>query len=378
MKKIAKLSLVAAVAVAGLSSANAASLEEAIKGVDVSGQFRFRAQDMSDKVNGATRTSANNGTDVEVEVGVKVPVTDTVTAVFKIDNANDDTDNSTKANVQIEDYYFSYAQDALTVNFGQQNIPGRMTDGAQGDGVVALYNLGSVTLGAAAFMTNSVGVSTAVQGLGLAANGVKSQDVYSVIAMGNVGPVSLLGQYATVTDILDAYNVKADASVGPAKLGVEYTESELDSKVANTLGLTATKDDRSTLKAYASAKMGIFSAKLVYAETGKNGSGSIDNQTTANTETPSELLLWNIGTANRADADMILVDASAAVTSKISLRAAHLTGEQGNGANNEIKETLGQISYKVAKNLNTYIRYSDVEDQGTDYTRGRVEVKYSF
>ncbi len=42
MKKFTKLSLVAAVAVAGLSSANAKPLEEAIKDVDVSGTVTYR------------------------------------------------------------------------------------------------------------------------------------------------------------------------------------------------------------------------------------------------------------------------------------------------------------------------------------------------
>ena len=40
--KIAKLSLVAAVAVAGLSTANAQSLEQAIKDVDVNGSVVYR------------------------------------------------------------------------------------------------------------------------------------------------------------------------------------------------------------------------------------------------------------------------------------------------------------------------------------------------
>ena len=42
MKKIAKLSLVAAVAVAGLTTANAQPLEEAIKNVEVSGSVVYR------------------------------------------------------------------------------------------------------------------------------------------------------------------------------------------------------------------------------------------------------------------------------------------------------------------------------------------------
>ena len=45
MKKIAKLSLVAAVAVAGLTTANAQQLEDAIKKVEVSGSVVYRYND---------------------------------------------------------------------------------------------------------------------------------------------------------------------------------------------------------------------------------------------------------------------------------------------------------------------------------------------
>lgn len=375
MKKIAKLSLVAAVAVAGLTNVNAASLEEAIKGVDVSGQFRFRFQEK--KVDGevdtgtaATSTNNETGSDVEIEVGVKVPVTENVTAVFKIDNANDDSDDSiTKADVEIEDYYFSYNAGALTVNAGQQNIPGRMTDGNQGDGIVALYNLGSATVGGAAFANHNVD-STRLDG---------SNSLLSVIAMGNVGPVSLLGQYASVEDTVDSYNLKADANFDMVKVGAEYTESELD---AATGIASADLDDRSTFKAYVAGNVGIVSAKLTYAATGDNGSGSIDSQvSTAGLEAPAEFLLWNLGTSNKADMDLYAIDASVKVTPKLSLRAAYAAGEIGNSTTNEVNETLGQISYKVSKNLNTYIRYAQFDNSASsdaDGQRGRVEVRYSF
>jgi len=378
MKKIAKLSLVAAVAVAGLTNVNAASLEEAIKGVDISGQFRYRFQEK--KVEGefasnpalATDTNNETGSDVEIEVTAKVPVTENVTAVIKIDNANNDDDDSiTKGSVDIEDYYFSYNAGALTVNAGQQNIPGRMTDGHQGDGIVALYNLGSATIGAAAFANHDVDVSA------VALDG--SQSLLSVIAMGNVGPVSLLGQYATVDDTVDSFNLKADANFNMVKVGAEYTESELD---AATGVASALRDDRSTLKAYVAGNVGIVSAKLTYAATGDNGSGSIDNQTTTETETPAEYLLWNLGTATNADMDLYAIDASVKVTPKLSLRAAYAEGEIGSGAGKDVYEVLGQISYKVSKNLNTYVRYAEFDtDAGSnsaDGQRGRVEVKYSF
>ena len=208
MKKIAKLSLVAAVAVAGLTNVNAASLEESIKGVDISGQFRFRAQE---------KTTTGDNSDVEIEIGVKVPVTDTVSAVFKIDMApNKDDSDTTKDGIDIEDYYFAYNEGNVTVQAGQQDIPGRMTDGHQGDGIVALYNMGQATVGAAAFMNHDI-------------DGVTGDRALSAIAMGNFGPVSLLAQFTDVEDVLQAYNLKADASIEMVKLGVEYTALELDS-----------------------------------------------------------------------------------------------------------------------------------------------------
>ena len=48
MRKISKISLVAAVAVAGFSTANAQPLEEAIKNVDVSGSVVYRYDNIDD------------------------------------------------------------------------------------------------------------------------------------------------------------------------------------------------------------------------------------------------------------------------------------------------------------------------------------------
>ena len=59
MRKISKISLVAAVAVAGFSTANAQPLEEAIKNVDVSGSVVYRYDNIDDSEGNATRTDRN-------------------------------------------------------------------------------------------------------------------------------------------------------------------------------------------------------------------------------------------------------------------------------------------------------------------------------
>jgi hypothetical protein len=339
MKKIAKLSLVAAVAVVGMSNVNAASLEESIKGVDISGKVRYRMEEIS---------NGQEDQDLNIDVKIKVPVNENVSFVA---NANYDDDTQEGAGTAsdssgtLDQYYFQYTNGAVTAMLGTQNIPGRLTDAEQGSGLVALYNFGNFTVGAASMYNNDI----------------SSEMLNSVIAMGTVGPVSLLGQYVDVDEVTAAYNLKADASVGPAMVGVEYSENDND----------ANSNELSTAKAYASAKLGMVSAKLAYAKTGDNGSGSLDTAA----ETPAELLLWQLGTAGQADMDMILVDGSIAVTPAISLRAAYADAEIGN---TDVAETLGQISYKMSKNLNTYVRYSNYDNGTSDVQRGRLEVKYTF
>jgi len=68
--KFAKLSLVAAVAVAGFTTANAQPLEEAIKNVDVSGSAVYRYNDYQDK--GKTAGDSIDTTTNNYKVGLNV------------------------------------------------------------------------------------------------------------------------------------------------------------------------------------------------------------------------------------------------------------------------------------------------------------------
>ena len=61
MKKIAKISLAAAVAVAGLTTANAQPLEQAIKGVETSGSVVYRYNDINSDVNDSYQLDKKTG-----------------------------------------------------------------------------------------------------------------------------------------------------------------------------------------------------------------------------------------------------------------------------------------------------------------------------
>jgi len=348
MKKIAKLSLVAAVAVAGLTTANAKPLEEAIKNVDVSGQFRYRLQDRrSDNAAQDKRTN----TDVEIEVGVKAKITDNVKAVFKIDNApNNAEGQATSDMLDVEDYYFNYSKDGLTVNFGQQNIPSRQVDGKQGDGVVVLKKMGAFTVGGAYFFNS---------------NAAAAEDVASVLATGKVGPASVLAQYVDVSDTAKAYNLMASAKVGPAKVSFETTCISTEVK---------TDDDKySTTKLFVSGKAGKVSATLGYVMTGEEGSGSLDK---ASVEQKSELIGFQLYSAVEKDLKVAVAKVTVPVMPKTSVTAYYAGGENAAG---DVAETFGQITYKAAKNLTAYARYGvKTADNADDVSRARVEVKYSF
>jgi hypothetical protein len=82
MNKLVKMSLVAAVAVAGLNvSASAGSLEEAIKGVDVSGSIAYRYDDRTTTATGVVDpVDGRKANRYKLVTKVKVPVNDTVTA----------------------------------------------------------------------------------------------------------------------------------------------------------------------------------------------------------------------------------------------------------------------------------------------------------
>eukprot|EP00792_Barthelona_sp_PAP020_P000501 TRINITY_DN1079_c0_g1_i3.p1 TRINITY_DN1079_c0_g1~~TRINITY_DN1079_c0_g1_i3.p1 ORF type:complete len:241 (+),score=78.86 TRINITY_DN1079_c0_g1_i3:98-820(+) len=219
MKKFAKLSLVAAIAVAGATSASAVDLTEAIKGVDISGNITYEYKDKKiEKTGGASVDRNVQENEYDAELTAKIPVNDIVTAVAKFDvtgNTSDDGNNEiestvagdAKPGVTLEDVYFSFALPYATINAGKQNIPGPFTDGAQGTGIVALVPVGPVTLAGGYFVNHSVG-----------GQAVKAADAFELAALASLGPVNAEFWYADVSNVLDAYNIKAAATFGTVKV----------------------------------------------------------------------------------------------------------------------------------------------------------------
>ncbi len=371
--KLAKLSLAAIMTVGALSTANAQPLEEAIKGVDFSGFARYRFHDVEkDKVN------TGNDNDYDVKVKLVAPVTDNLklTTVFTAGGKNVDykankhtKDGKDKNDVGSNSYssdigkmWFTYKQDALTVTAGRQAIGTPVTDngyrGDKGDGVVAMYNLGSVTLAAAYFNTTNYGAN----------------EVNALAAIGSFGAVNAQVWYVRVVDSVDhMVFVQVDGKVA----GVSLKGQVVNTKLKN---VASSDDDSGTFYALkAGYKMDNFSVNAGYTATDKDMS---THALAKPADTDVIVGGWRLGYnyPQLADTKVMFLNAGVAL-GKFGVAAGYAQADIGSrAADDSVREMYGKLSYKYAKNFNTYVKYSDLNDKisTNDQKYIRFEAKYSF
>ncbi|MCI0501412.1 MAG: major outer membrane protein, partial [Epsilonproteobacteria bacterium] len=165
MTKMIKMSLIAAVAVTGMTSvASAQNLEDAIKGVDVSGQLRYRYDDAK---NNLTKVSTQTN-EYTMQLNVSSKVNDMVTANVKVEalgvnatnngGAHATTDQSGDRDVTLSVTKANFAANlgVATIIAGKQSVPSPFVDNSvddttRGTGAVALIPAGPVTIAAGYF-----------------------------------------------------------------------------------------------------------------------------------------------------------------------------------------------------------------------------------
>jgi hypothetical protein len=400
MKKIAKLSLVAAVAVVGFTSANAQSLEEAIKGVETSGSVVYRYNDYKNDVTDATKTNTNNykaalslsskvNDDVKVNTRfiVGAPTTTTNGSVVRTgDNGFatlDSSDNGDQnVDLTLSEVYFGYTGlKNTTVNVGKQGLATPWTvakdingNEQTGTGILALSTIENITLAGAYFNQTNLDDS----GTGTTLFGDKgAEDIATIGAIAAVGPVTLDAWYLDAQDLFDSYTIgaKAATDLSGVKLGVD----------ARFTSLTTEADaDNSLAKIALTAKAGIFDAKVAYATTDKDGGiASLDNDAT------TDIQGWSVSAGGKADADFYQAVAGVDILSNLNLSANYVTVDYVKAtADVEEEEIYAQLLYKMSKNLTTYVRYGTYTNESTtlagvtteanDDVRGRLQVAYTF
>jgi hypothetical protein len=364
MKKIAKLSLVAAVAVVGLSTANASSLEEAIKGVEISGTAVLRYNDYQNDA-----TSASSSTNYQkLAIDVSAPVNDTLSFGATVEAnsgfAGQDTQtaDTTDDGVELSALNFTYTGiNSTTIIAGKQAVATPWTvaadsDGAthNGTGIVAVNTSTPVTLIGAYFNQTNFGSTT---GDSIAVIGAKA----------SFAGVALEAFYADQIDSLTSYTVAADYKVNLDSvnigLGARYTNLEVEG---------ATTDNELT-QFYIKAKAGIIDAKVAYGMTGKDG-GVVAFDASAQTAMEG----WNTNLSGQTDATYLQTHIGAQVLPTINV-ALNYFDREGQTLADDASELYTQVTWKPSKNFYTYVRYGfDVEVAGVDQNRGRIQAEYKF
>ncbi|AJC86553.1 major outer membrane protein [Campylobacter sp. RM16704] len=161
--KLVKLSLVAALAAGAFSAANAVSLEEAIKDVDVSGMLRYRFESdrldignnaglSGDKILDGFNSSKNNQHKFKSQLNFKAALDDNFKAFvqFEYDStdsgfgsqAQENLGTRTKDTFGVKQAYLEYTNEtyATSVTFGKLEVGSIWTDDAVGTGAKIVNN----------------------------------------------------------------------------------------------------------------------------------------------------------------------------------------------------------------------------------------------
>ena len=399
MKKIAKLSLVAAVAVAGLTTANAQPLEEAIKNVEVSGSVVYRYNDYNNDTATNKSSDTNNNYKVALNLSSKVNEDVKFNSRFLVANGDGsfatgtmDTQNTGDANPEVTLSHANFGYTGIantTITAGKQGLATPWTvaidsDGNEqtGTGILALTSVGPVTLAAAYFNQTNLETTpaTLLTGLDVGAN-----DIITVGAIANLDAVTLDAWYLDLAETFDSYTfgAKADLDLSDVKLGLDarYASLTLDDRAQLVSGLN---EDNAMAKIALTAKAGIVNGKVAYAWTDKDGGlTALDNDAT------TTLLGWNLTSNGKADADYWQVVAGVDILSNLNLSANYGNLQYITSAVTDVEEEeiYAQLLYKMSKNLTTYVRYGtytkDTTTSGTkvadrDDVRGRLQVEYTF
>ncbi|MCG3693384.1 major outer membrane protein [Aliarcobacter butzleri] len=428
MRKISKLSLVAAVAVAGFSTANAQPLEEAIKNVEVSGSVVYRYDNFDDDKGTFGNEHHSERNKYKIGLNLTSKVNDYVkfnsrflvasgTGEFADLDAHKGSDANPDVTLSHANFAFTGIQNT-TVIAGKQGLATPYTvaidsDGNEhtGTGVLALSSVGPVTAGAGYFNQTNLDKSGNINGTKFANNSgynvtkvsditdsyftadenLGSRDIYVATLQADLSPVKLESWYLDIADTLDSYTLVAKADFKPStdsKIGVEARYVSLTLDNGKKAGLDS--NDNEMYRLAVTGNLGIFNAKVGYTGTSNKGGLTAFDQDAENAT-----LGWNLSSNGIADADYWQGVLGVNILDNLNLSAnyGNLKADRPSGKNNgnfkdlEVEEVFGQLTYKMSKNLSTYLRYGTYEEKYknngdkekySDQNRGRIQVEYTF
>ena len=362
MKKIIKMSLVAAVAVAGLSTTAAA------EDTKFSGKLYVEHHtSTSDKSGDSTDGESKSGFEIDFDITGKKKISDTLTAVVGIEADSDKNDQDYTANtgtekaVILDDAHFVYAKDAVAVKFGRQGMGTPTTDGELGEGVLASYTMGDITAVGAHFSNTHAkfGNATAMTG----------NSAYALALLGTAGPVNFELWDVDVSSHSTNLTAVVSAKVAGWTLGLRHATTDYRND----------DPDGVTTIVSVAGKAGKLGLTALMVQTDKDGGAFTTDKSSKNA---AELTYF--ASKDLEDATAFVVIASMPFTDTVSGTVKYGTAsfDQDGSSSDKASEIVGQVNYKLAKSTTLTGRYSmyteDIGGVDTDKSQARVDLTYKF
>ncbi len=377
-----KLSVAAAVAVAGLSTTSSASkLEDAIKNTELSGFVRYRFTDGSSDNPAKDKNETN---EYKTVFNVKSKVNDMVTANVKVAGADSTTDASGDADpvqTNVKHANFIFDTGAVKITAGKQGLVSPFGDSAdqQGTGIVAVAPLGAINLHGA-WYTNSDGKAFGdrIDGKNITALGVSGKASIVDFSLW-AAQLSESTPESNATDGIGAtgINLNVKAAITPM-VTVELNHAQMAYSGDNV------PDDFTQQQ---SRVVGIISAGPIKAKIGVVKTGDEGGDATfGDSDAQANFQLDEISAHKTIDSTIFYFAASMNV-GPVVVGAEHLTTDDIDGTTNDEKdalETRVSVKYPMSKNftVSAFMSQSEVNDNNDTtedtWTKSRIEMKYTF
>ena len=391
--KLVKLSLAAIVAAGALSSvASAASLEEAIKNVDVSGYARYRY----DAKNTNTSTEEFNGNThrFTTDINFKSAIDDNFFGVigFRYDSRDKSgeragADTKVGQALNVRQFYLGYTAGNTTIQAGRQVLGTFFTDDMVGTGIKFLNkDITGLTLAGIAFDNLQADGDIGTGELWIGANGkqkVYDRNLYGVAAIGSYDPVSFQVWYAALDSVAQLYalDVTLGVNLGGADLSLQaqYAGSAMWANFANK-GTTRLDDGQFwAIKAGAEAFGFDASVGYVNIDTKNNRASLISFEDQGDFITAGQDLLDY--TLIEADQSIYFVTAGYKFNDYLRVGADYVGAKYDNEISSyKGSEVVLRADYKYNKKLNFKALFSNIDrDSGrADVKHLRFEARYNF
>ncbi|MDL0094955.1 major outer membrane protein [Campylobacter vicugnae] len=434
--KLTKLSLAAIIAAGALTSvASAASLEEAIKNVEVTGYARYRFDSQNAKL--ASFEDTDNEHRFTSDIDFKAALDDRFFGVigFRYDSVDSSGENvNSKTMVGVDDrgedsfgqtfnirqFYLGYTAGNTTITAGRQVLGTFFTDDMVGTGIKVLNSdIGGLTLVGMAFDNlqgdSDIGSSAFILGNAKATldldgeisgklEYVTDRNLYGVAAIGSYDPVSFQLWYSALDSVVQLYaaDVTLGANIGDVDLSLQAQAagSSMWANSARAVVYDPTQvpakyemadlnlDDATFLAAKLGAKGFGFDGSVGYINinTKDNGYSLISFEDQGGFITAGEDLLDY--TFIDGDLSAYFVTAGYTFANKVRVGADYVGMRV---VYNEIKniepnstvdayEAVARVDYKYSKKLNfkAWYSYMNGDNETSDNQHLRFEARYNF